>query len=197
MKIRLRSRQYDKRFIFLTSARWTSYGLLLLFFYSMQTNSLLSFTPPLVIPLATAVALFEGEIESGVFAIFCGFLNDMASDRLFGFTSFWLLALCVGISLIKSHVLKSNFANYIWQTAITLAFIALVDFLFFHWLFEGNMAWLAFYTFTIPSATVAILVSPIIYIIIRKLRLALSEKEEKTLNQAVDKANTDDEGIRE
>lgn len=197
MKIKPRARQYNKKFIFLTSARWTSYGLLLLLFYSMQTNSLLSFTPSLVLPLATAVALFEGEMESGVFAIFCGFLNDMASGRLFGFTSFWLLALCVGISLMKSHILKSNFANYIWQTIISITFIAFVDFLFFHWLYEGNSAWLAFFSLTMPSMIIAILVSPIIYIIIRKLRFTLSEKEEKTLNQAVDNANSDDGGIRE
>ena len=193
MKINLNVRPKSKKAIFLTTARWTSYGLLLLFFYSFSVNSLIPFAPPLILPLATAIALFEDEMQAGVFAIFCGFFVDMAGDRLFGFTAFWLLALCVGISLIKSHYLKSNFVNYTWLTIISCTFIAFVDFLFFHWLFEKSKAWIAFTGFIAPSMAIALLVSPIIYIIVRKLRKVFSEKEEKTLDEAADVADADED----
>ena len=74
--------------------RWTFYSALLLLFYLWETNPLfVRFSPLLIIPLATAVAMYEGELAAGVFGVVCGLMIDMASGTILGFSSLWLLVI--------------------------------------------------------------------------------------------------------
>ena len=60
-------------------------------FYLWEVAPLIrGWCPLLIIPLATAVAMFEGELAAGVFGVFCGLMLDMASGTLLGFSSMWL-----------------------------------------------------------------------------------------------------------
>ena len=63
--------------------RWLCYSLVLLLFYLWEVAPLIrGWCPLLIIPLATAVAMFEGEFAAGVFGVFCGFMLDIASGTL-------------------------------------------------------------------------------------------------------------------
>jgi len=196
LKIQLTTNRKSKKAIFMDTVRWVCYCLLLLFFYSMYTNPSFSFSAGLMIPLAVAVSFFEDELPAGIFAIFCGFFYDLSSSRLFGFTSFWLLIFCVAVTLLRIYVFKQNLFNYLWQNAVICLLIGFLDYIFFHWLFEGSGAKIALYNYILPAMALCIVFSSIIYFIIRKLKLVLAERVEKNLDEAAEDSDYDDEDIR-
>ena len=52
--------------------RWLSYAAVLLLFFVFETNPIIPrFCPLLLIPLATAVSMFEGDLAAGIFGVFC------------------------------------------------------------------------------------------------------------------------------
>ena len=67
MGFRARSRKARLRCLF----RWFLFSAVLLIFYLWEVAPLIrEWCPLLIIPLATAVAMFEGELAAGVFGVF-------------------------------------------------------------------------------------------------------------------------------
>ena len=124
---RARSRKARLRCFF----RWFLYSAVLLMFYLWEVAPLIrGWCPLLIIPLATAVAMFEGELAAGVFGVFCGLMLDMASGTLLGFSSMWLLISCPLISLLSRFWLKSNWLSHLVMNTAVCVIMCGLDFLF-------------------------------------------------------------------
>ncbi len=157
--------------------RWALYAAVLLFLYMWQTNPLIrGFCPLLLIPLATAVAMYEGEVAAGVFGVVCGLMLDMASGTILGFSSLWLLVCCPAISLLAGYYVKVNFISHFLLNLAVSVIMGLLDFLFLHSVWESNSA-ISFVSMVLPAYLGAIIGAVPIYFLITLISQKLRPKE--------------------
>ena len=174
--------------------RWLCYSLVLLLFYLWEVAPVIrGWCPLLIIPLATAVAMFEGEFAAGIFGVFCGFMLDIASGTLIGFSSLWLLAICPTISLLGQFWLKRSWLSHLVLNTVSVVLICAMDFLFLHWVWERDDSGISFMHSLLPAYLWAILLSLPVYFLVRLISMRFRPKEERRLEEAVaDSAEDED-----
>lgn len=174
--------------------RWLCYSLVLLLFYLWEVAPLIrGWCPLLIIPLATAVAMFEGEFAAGIFGVFCGFMLDIASGTLIGFSSLWLLAACPTISLLGQFWLKRSWVTHLVMNTITVILICGLDFLFLHWVWERELSGISFVHSLLPAYLWAIILSLPVYLLVRLISGRFRPKEERRLEEAAADSSDEEE----
>ena len=143
----------SRRRAFRIFTRWFLYVVLLLWFYACQCNPIIrGYCPLLLIPLATSVAMWEGDLSSGIFGVICGIMLDTATGiNVVGFSALWLLAACPLISLLTRFWVKKIFLSYFIFNTVTASIMAAMDMLFLHWVWEGADSVISFQS-TRPEA---------------------------------------------
>ena len=184
MKNSLGSRARSRRAMLRVILRWTIYAVIMIVFYLFSCNPIIKgFCPLLLIPLATAVAMHEGDLAAGIFGALCGLLMDMASGgSLVGFYALWLLFACPAISLFSRFMLKVNFVSHFVINAVVSLLIAVLDMLFLHWVWEGTQSVVSFVRVILPSYFGAVLFSIPIYFLITLVGAKLSPEERRRLD---------------
>ena len=184
MKNSLGSRARSRRAMLRVILRWTIYAAVMILFYLFSCNPLIrGFCPLLLIPLATAVAMFEGDLAAGIFGMLCGLLMDMANgSSLAGFYALWLLFACPAISLLSRFFIKVNFVSHFVINAGVSLLIAVLDMLFLHWVWEGTQSVVSFVRVILPSYFGAVLFSIPIYFLITLVGAKLSPEERRRLD---------------
>lgn len=174
--------------------RWLCYSLVLLLFYLWEVAPLIrGWCPLLIIPLATAVAMFEGEFAAGIFGVFCGFMLDIASGTLIGFSSLWLLAACPTISLLGQFWLKRSWVTHLVMNTITVILICGLDFLFLHWVWERELSGISFVHSLLPAYLWAVILSLPVYLLVRLISGRFRPKEERRLEEAAADSSDEEE----
>lgn len=192
------SRTFSKRSrkkAFRVFTRWFLYVVLLLWFYVCQCNPIIrGYCPLLLIPLATAVAMWEGDLSSGIFGAFCGIMLDTATGvTVVGFSALWLLAACPFISLLTRFWVKKNFLSYfIFNTAV-VSIMAALDMLFLHWVWEGADSIISFRKSVLPAYGGAIFFSVPVYFLVRLIYVKSLPKEERKLEESAQNAESAEE----
>ena len=186
---RLFSKRSRKR-AFRIFTRWFLYVVLLLLFYVCQCNPIIrGYCPLLLIPLATAVAMWEGDLSSGIFGVICGIMLDTATGKnVVGFSALWLLAACPLISLLTRFWVKKNFLSYFIFNTVTAIIMAAMDMLFLHWVWEGAESVISFQKSVLPAYGGAILFSVPVYFLIRLIYIKSLPKEERKLEESAQSA---------
>ncbi len=152
------SKARSRRIMLRGFLRWLFYAVLLLLFYLWETNPLVKgFCPLLLIPLATSVALREGELAAGIFGVCCGLMLDMASGTIVGFSALWLLVCCPVISLLAQFWIKINFISHFVMNLAVSIIMGTMDFLFLHWVWEGGESAITFGNTVLPAYLSAVL----------------------------------------
>lgn len=199
MKMSLGSRARNRRAMIRTVLRWAFYSALMILFYLFSCNPIIrGFCPLLLIPLATAVAMKEGDLASGVFGMLCGLMMDIANgNSLVGFYALWLLFACPFISLLSRFLIKVNFVSHFVLNLAVSALIALLDMLFLHWVWEGTQSVVSFVRVVLPSYFGAVLFSIPIYFLISLVVSRLRPEDKSNLdasaNNAEEQENNDSE----
>ncbi len=191
---RLFSKRSRKR-AFRIFTRWFLYVVLLLWFYVCQCNPIIrGYCPLLLIPLATAVAMWEGDLSSGIFGVICGIMLDTATGKnVVGFSALWLLAACPLISLLTRFWVKKNFLSYFIFNTVTASIMAAMDMLFLHWVWEGADSVISFQKSVFPAYGGAILFSVPVYFLVRLIYIKSLPKEERRLEESAQNAENADE----
>ncbi|MBQ8194023.1 MAG: hypothetical protein IJZ47_01530 [Oscillospiraceae bacterium] len=188
------SRARSRKLMLRGVLRWLIYAALLLLFYVWETNPLIrGFCPLLIIPLATSVAMREGELAAGIFGACCGLMLDLASGTILGFSSLWLLVFCPVLSLLSQFLVKSNCVSHlVLNFGVTLVML-LMDLLFVHWVWERGEAVIAFRNELLPAYLGAVIGSVPVYFVVRfihrKLRFRTERKPEESSLTKDDKAD--------
>ena len=186
----LGSKARSRRAMLKVILRWAFYVTLLILFYLFSCNSLIkAFAPLLLIPLATAVAMHEGDLAAGIFGMFCGLMMDMANgNSIMGFYALWLLCACPCISLLSRFLIKVNFVSHLVINAAVSAVMALMDMLFLHWVWEGSQSAISFVRVILPSYGGAILFSIPVYFLITLIVSKLCPNERRRLESSAQSA---------
>lgn len=170
--------------------RWLLYAAVLLLFYLFECNPIIrGYCPLLIIPLATAVAMYEGDLAAGVFGTFCGLMLDMANGvTVVGFSAIWLLCACPFISLLARFWIKATFISHFIVNAAVAVIMGAMDFLFLHWMWEGAESVISLTGVVLPSYGGAILFSIPIYFLITFIVNKLRPKEQRRLEESAQSA---------
>lgn len=162
--IKARSRKAMLRVVL----RWGLYSAVLLIMYVFLCNPIIrGWCPLAIIPLATAVALFEGDLAAGIFGAVCGLMLDLASgNSVVGFYALWLLFFCPAISLMSRFWVKVNIVSHFVMNAAATVITALLDMLFLHWVWEGSQSGISFVRVILPAYGGSILFAAPVYLLI-------------------------------
>lgn len=185
----------SRRRAFRIFTRWFLYVVLLLWFYACQCNPIIrGYCPLLLIPLATSVAMWEGDLSSGIFGVICGIMLDTATGiNVVGFSALWLLAACPLISLLTRFWVKKIFLSYFIFNTVTASIMAAMDMLFLHWVWEGADSVISFQKSVLPAYGGAILFSVPVYFLVRLIYIKSLPKEERKLEESAQNAENADE----
>lgn len=179
--------------------RWALYSAALLALYVFLSNPpIRGWCPLVIIPLATAVAMFEGDLAAGFFGAVCGLMIDMASaSSAAGFYALWLLCACPVISLLSRFWVKVNAVSHFVINAAVCVIIGALDLVFLHWVWEGPQCGISFVSVILPAYGGGILFAVPIYLlvsfIVKKLRPDERRRLEESARSAEDSENKESE----
>lgn len=140
--------------------KWICYALLGLLCTVLQTTpGLFQFgaaKPLWLLPLALAVAVFEGEFAGAVFGAVCGLMWDWLAGRTVGMLALELLLLCFAVSVLVQLYLQVNPGNFAAVSTATALVVLSLDWLFFYYMPGYTGAALRYVTFVLPGAVLTI-----------------------------------------
>lgn len=192
--IKSRSRKATLRVIL----RWALYSAALLVMFVFLRNPVIrGWCPLAIIPLAVAVAMFEGDLAAGIFGAVCGLMMDIASGTTAGFYAIWLLCACPVISLLSRFWIKVNIASHFVINAAVSVIVAVLDVVFLHWVWEGSQFGISFVSAILPAYGGSILLAAPVYLlvafIVKKLRPDDKRKLEESARSAEDSESKESE----
>ena len=192
--IKSRSRKATLRVIL----RWALYSAALLVMFVFLRNPVIrGWCPLAIIPLAVAVAMFEGDLAAGIFGAVCGLMLDIASGTTAGFYAIWLLCACPVISLLSRFWIKVNIASHFVINAAVSVIVAVLDVVFLHWVWEGSQFGISFVSAILPAYGGSILLAAPVYLlvafIVKKLRPDDKRKLEESARSAEDSESKESE----
>lgn len=150
---------------------------LLLVFMAMSGGFFKKWQPVLIVPLAVAVAMREGETFGALFGAVCGLFLDVAEGKLFGFSAIWIMPCCLAAALLVAHLIKVNLINFIWVGAFTSALVAATDYFFGYVLWGLDNSAYVLTGFIIPSCLSSVILSPLMYFSVKNISVKFSPRE--------------------
>lgn len=170
--------------------RWAIYSAFLMLFFVMECAPLIpGFCPLLIIPLATTVAMCEGDLAAGIFGAVCGLMLDIAKGAaVTGFSALLLMFGCVFISLMSRFLIMKTFLSHLIMNAGICVIMAGLDMIFLHWVWEGSQSIISFRKIILPSYGGGIFWSVPIYILISHIVTKLKPKEQQKLAESAQNA---------
>ncbi len=169
MKFRINTRdemsRSEKRY---RAAKWLIYTLLLLMCTVIMRSGVFgNWQPVLLIPLAVAVSMYEDELSSCIFALFCGYMTDIGFGFLFGFSAVWLMAVCVLSSLLVRNLIRVNLINFCIISAAAVMLEFSMDYFFNVFLWNIPKGEIILMRSILPTAIATMIVSPALYFLTR------------------------------
>lgn len=153
--------------------KWICYALLGLLCAVLQTApGLFQFgaaKPLWLLPLALAVAVFEGEFAGAVFGAVCGLMWDWLAGRTVGMLALELLLLCFALSVLVQVYLQGSTWNFALISTGTALVVLSLDWLFFYYMPGYSWALSRWLTFVLPSAMMTLVPSLMLFSLVRHI----------------------------
>lgn len=154
----------------LSAAKYTVYVLLMAALYILQSTprflTVFGVKPNLVIPLAVAVAVYEGEFVGGLFGALAGIFCDFSATSLFGFHAIIILVCCVAVGLLTIYLLRPTVVNFVILTGATLLIQGMLDYLLNYYMWGYAEVELVLTLRILPGIGYSLLLSPLVYLVI-------------------------------
>lgn len=175
--------------------KWLCLSLLLLLFYMLMCSGAFKTAQPmLIIPFAIAAAMHSREVGSSIFGIFCGFAIDMACGNLFGMSSVWLMPCCLFTSLLVMYLIRVNFINHLWISALTCLIMAFMDYFFNYFIWDTQNSIIVLTNYILPSYILAIVFSPVVYFLTKAVDGKFIENDNPVIEE---KQGIEEEAVRD
>ena len=153
--------------------KWGCYVLALFVCAALQTTpGLFQFgaaKPLWLLPLALAVAVFEGEFAGAVFGAVCGLMWDWLAGRTVGMLALELLLLCFALSVLVQVYLQGSTWNFALIGTGTALVVLSLDWLFFYYMPGYSWALSRWLTFVLPSAVMTLVPSLVLFSLVRRI----------------------------
>ena len=190
MKMVLSGKARSRRAALRGFLRWLVYAAVLLLFYVMECNPVIrGFCPLLLIPLATSVAMYEGDLAAGIFGVCCGLMMDIANGvTIVGFSAILLLCACPFISLMSRFLIKKTIFTHLILNSAVSVIMAGLDLVFLHWVWEGGQSIISFRKVILPAYGGAIFWSVPVYALVSFIAKKFRPKEQQRLEESAQSA---------
>ena len=153
--------------------KWGCYVLALFVCAALQTTpGLFQFgaaKPLWLLPLALAVAVFEGEFAGAVFGAVCGLMWDWLAGRTVGMLALELLLLCFAVSVLVQLYLQVNPGNFAAVSTATALVVLSLDWLFFYYMPGYSGAASRWLWFVLPTAALSVPVCFPLFGVVRRI----------------------------
>ena len=153
--------------------KWGCYILLLVVCTVVQTTpGLFQFgaaKPLWLLPLALAVAVFEGEFAGAVFGAVCGLMWDYTAGRTVGMLALELMLLCFGVSVVVQLYLKDTPSNFVLLAVVCALLVLSADWLFFYYMPGYSGAASRWLWFVLPTAALSVPVCFPLFGVVRRI----------------------------
>jgi len=159
-------------------AKYATYSILLILLFSMQSAPGLfevgGIRPMLIIPFVIAVSVFEGEITGAVYALAGGLLCDFTSTMLLGVNAFIFFVFAVITGLLSRYLLRPTIVNGWFFSTLTAILRAAVEYYLMYSMWGYEYAPMMFWKKLFPVAIYTIIITPILFYLIRFIYLKFS-----------------------
>ena len=170
--------------------KWATLSLLMIVFYVMMRAGIFGLWQPVfIIPLCAAVSMHEDELSSCIFALFCGFMIDMASGYVFGFSAIWLMAVSVISSLLVRNLIRVNLVNFCIVAAAAIFIEYSMDYLFNIMIWNTPKGEVILVSSIIPTAAATMVMSPAVYYLVKSIETRLAPESMNTIDYDDDDYN--------
>ena len=147
---------------------------LTVFFYVLMRIGVFGLWQPVfIIPLAVSFSMYHDELASCLFALFGGYMIDIAYGFTFGFSAVWLMAVCVGSAVLVRNLIRVNIINFIIITVIAVLIEFSMDYLFNVVIWNIPRGDIILTSSIIPTATATAMTSPLIYLLVGRVEQRL------------------------
>ncbi len=170
-----------------TFFRWILYYLVILICFCIMTSGTWM-KPILLVPVAVAISVGNGQYSSAFTGAFCGLLTDIACDKLAGYNAALLTVFCVVISLLYEFYLKNKFVNYAVITAVVAYIQCWLDYKFYYQMWEYENVENIFSQVSMKVWAYTIISSVFIYLAIELINHFLMPKNHITIEEAINTA---------
>ncbi|MDR1754628.1 MAG: hypothetical protein LBR74_06970 [Eubacterium sp.] len=189
MKFNITSTTYlNRRQKLQVFAKWFLYSLSLIIVFMIMTSGIFeSWQPFLMLPLATAIAMHEGELNSSIFATFCGLLMDIATGKFFGFSAIIMLPAAMLTTLLARNLIRSNIINHLWLTAAACLALGGMQFLFEYIIWDYDGQELIFKQYIFPSYASPVLLAPLFFLLIKWISATFMANEKNVNRDTTEK----------
>ncbi len=182
--MRLKTTREKRILYFKTTLRIFLYGLIVMAGFIYMTCG--TWTKAVVlVPTAVCVALNADVLVSAFVGAFCGFLIDIACERLFGYNAVLLAVFCAAISLVYELYFRKRFFNYLWITALAAFLQCRLDYEFYYKMWNYENVERIFHTMTLKVWGYTMISAVIIYIIFAVINKFLMPKAHLTLEDVI------------
>ena len=151
--------------------KWCCYTLLMLLCTVLQTMpGLFQFgaaKPLWLMPLALAVAVFEGEFAGALFGAVCGLMWDYTAGRTVGMLALELMILCFLLSAVMQLYFKASVPNFLLLGGGSALLVLTLDWLFFYYMPGYSGALARYLGVVLPSAVMTL---PVCWLMFRWTR---------------------------
>ena len=122
-----------------------------------------------LLPLALAVAVFEGEFAGAVFGAVCGLMWDWLAGRTVGMLALELLLLCFAVSAVVQLYFKNSAANFALIASAAALLVLTLDWLFFYYMPGYSGAASRWLWFVLPTAALSVPVCFPLFGVVRRI----------------------------
>lgn len=178
----------EKRILYIKNIlRWIiTYAVIFICFLIMTSGTWLK--PVLLVPAAVAVALANGQLSSAFTGAVCGYLIDIAGDKVIGTNAIILTVFSVVISLLYEYYLRNKFVNYMIITAVVSYVVLWLDYKFYYEMWEYEYVERIFAQTSMKVWAYTIVSAVVIYFIFELINHYLMPKNHVTIEEAVSTA---------
>lgn len=153
--------------------KWGCYVLLMLLCAVLQTTpGLFQFgaaKPLWLLPLALAVAVFEGEFAGALFGVVCGLMWDYTAGRTVGMLALELMVLCFLLSAVMQLYFKASVPNFLLLGGACALLVLTLDWLFFYYMPGYSGAASRWLWFVLPTAALSVPVCFPLFGVVRRI----------------------------
>lgn len=178
----------EKRILYIKNIlRWIiTYAVIFICFLIMTSGTWLK--PVLLVPAAVAIALANGQLSSAFTGAVCGYLIDIAGDKVIGTNAVILTVFSVVISLLYEYYLRNKFVNYMIITAVVSYVVLWLDYKFYYEMWEYEYVERIFAQTSMKVWAYTIVSAVVIYFIFELINHYLMPKNHVTIEEAVSTA---------
>lgn len=135
----------------------------------------------LLLPVCMILGTGEDERFAAVTALTGGMLWDLSSSVHLGFNAIYMCIMCFFGAALVTYILRNTFITNFIFSALFIIIYCILYWLLFIIIKDVRTAELSLFTFYLPSALYTIIVTPVIYFILKPIKRALN-KPIKALN---------------